>query len=168
MGGDGKGHCSHAGKPLHSMRRCRKTARHANADLECPSPAAARKARNLQNFFPFPWQEEEEEALQDDDVKEEDRKAEPVEDPDDLLDSCCCGRCCWREGWEKCSFFPFDIDLSWETAFLSSWHLLPARERQRIRQVSLADLSDKNFITEVHQSTHEVASTMGFKATSMS
>ena len=86
VGGDGKGPCSPAGKPLQSMRRHCKT---ANDDLERLPPAAAREARNLQNFFPFLRREEEEEALEDDDIEEEDRKEEAVEDPNDRLDCYC-------------------------------------------------------------------------------
>ena len=112
VGGDGTGSGILAGGLQPSIHRRRITARHANADSEHLPTAAARETRNLQNFFPFPRREEEEEALEDDNIEEEGRKDDTDKDPAGLLDCCC-----WREGWEKCYFFPFDAGLSQEMAF---------------------------------------------------
>ena len=87
MGGDGTEYGISAGEPQPSIRRRRITSRHASADLERLPPAAVREARNLQNFFPFPWWEEEKEALEDDNVEEEDQKDYQDEDPVDILDA---------------------------------------------------------------------------------
>ena len=67
VGDDERVPCNHPGAPLQSTCQCRWTARYANADQVFILPAAESKARNLQNFFPFPQQEEEEEASEGDD-----------------------------------------------------------------------------------------------------
>ena len=92
--------------------------RHTSADWACLPPEAVREARNLQNFFPFPWQEEEEEALEDDDIEEEEQNDDPADDPVGFLDCCCWERCCWWGVAEKWAFFLREARLSLKTAFL--------------------------------------------------
>ena len=80
--GDGERVCgTRPGGLQPSKRQHHMISRHASAGLAWLSPEAARWARNLQNFFPFPLQEEEEEALEDDDVEEVERNDEPGKDP---------------------------------------------------------------------------------------
>ena len=110
--GDEKGWSIHTGEPQPSKHQHRVIARHANADSARLPPAAAREARNLQNFFPFPRQEEEE-ALEDDNIEEEERNGKPADDPVGFLDCCC-----WWGVEEKWSFFSRETSLSLENALL--------------------------------------------------
>ena len=51
---------SHRGPPLQATHQHRRTARHVKVDRVRLPPAAVRKARNPQNFLPFPRRKKEE------------------------------------------------------------------------------------------------------------
>ena len=100
--GDGRGLDTCNEKPLPSSPLLQRNVKNACATLKCLPPVAAREARDLQNFFPFPRLLEEEKVLE---LEEE----EPF--PDEDLD-----------GWESECKSPGKSEASlWVSTASSPW-----------------------------------------------